>query len=257
MTQIPYKKMSGAGNDFIIIDARQNDPNLTKTQIATLSSRQNIGCDQFILIKNSKKSDCFMDIYNADGSKSSACGNATRCIASIIMDENKKDKITIETAADLLICYKNGDLITVEMTKPQFLGHFEHENFKFHLVDVGNPHAVCFADQIPEDETFFKIGQEVESHPHFPSKTNVEFAEIIDKNTIKIRVFERGAGETLACGTGACAVSAIAIKNNLTNSKITTKFKGGDLIIEWQTPTSPILMSGDHKLIETGTLPPC
>ena len=167
--------MSGAGNDFIVIDTRPNSKNpsleLTKEQIAHLSDRKVIGCDQFIVIKESTEADCFMGIYNSDGSEADACGNATRCVASLLMAENSKEDTVIETKVDKLHCIKSENEISVKMTKPKFATDFYYDDKKFYTVNVGNPHVVCFDNLIPDDEYFFKIGKEVESHPFFPDKT--------------------------------------------------------------------------------------
>ncbi len=247
--------MSGAGNDFIIVDARANSKNpkleLTKEQIAHLSNREVIGCDQFVVIKASggDDCDCFMGIYNKDGSEAEACGNATRCVASLIMAEKNQDQVVIETKVDKLHCFKSENEISVKMTKPKFGTDFYYDDKRFFTVNVGNPHAVCFDEFIVDDEYFQKIGKEIESHPFFPDKTNVEFVRIVNDNMVEVRVFERGVGETLACGTGACAVAAVAIKYRLTPSnKIITRFRGGDLTIEWDgDENSQIIMTGGFK----------
>lgn len=248
--------MSGVGNDFVIFDARQEQINLTSTAIQKICNRKNIGCDQLIIIKNSDKADCLMDIYNSDGSKSATCGNATRCVASLIMEEKKSSKITIETAVKILNCEILGEEISVEMGVPIFeKNSFYFDDLKFYCVNMGNPHAVSFVDEIPIDEDFFRIGVAIESHPFFPNKTNVEFAKIISDQLIEVRVFERGAGETLACGSGACAVAAAAIKNNLVKSnKVTIRFKGGDLLIEWNGDNQDLIMVGGYNKIFSGKI---
>lgn len=260
-SQIPFIKMSGAGNDFVIFDARKNAINLTANQIKTISSRDNIGCDQLIIIKNSDHADCLMEIYNSDGSLSGACGNATRCVASILMDEKISNKTIIKTATNILNCWRDdgSNLISVDMGKPKFSWQeiplsnqmdsqkIIIDGFEFACVNVGNPHAVCFINQPLSDEKFFEIGPKIENHQFFPQKTNVEFAQIISSNLINVRVWERGAGETLACGSGACAVGILAIKKGLVKEKIiTTRFKGGDLFIAWQEGES-VVMTGGYK----------
>ena len=199
-----------------------------------------------------------MKIYNSDGSVSGACGNATRCVAAIICDDLQKYQINIKTAAGILHCQKNAqkdvDLISVNMGKPKFLENISLFDFDFKCVDVGNPHAVAFTQEKIPDEKFFEIGPKVENHPFFPNKTNVEFAQIISDELIEVRVFERGAGETLACGSGACAVAVLAIKNSLINSrKVTIRFKGGDLIIE-QKDDESIIMTGGYQTIKSGEI---
>lgn len=254
-----FLKMSGAGNDFIIIDARGKNIEISTDQIVKYSSRDNIGCDQFIILKECEGADCFMEIYNSDGSESGACGNATRCVAAILSEDLNKNEILIKTQAGILECNKNNDEISVKIAIPKFSDvNFHYDDQKFYIIDVGNPHAVCFVDEIPIDEIFFKIGKEVESHQFFSKKTNVEFAKICENNVIEVRVFERGAGETLACGTGACAVGALAIKNKFVdeNKEVLTRFKGGDLKISWDKnqKDAPVIMTGGFKKISEGFL---
>lgn len=257
---IPYVKMSGAGNDFIIFDARTNPVNLSPEQITIISSRKNIGCDQLIIIKNSSAANCLMEIYNSDGSLSGACGNATRCVASILMAEGNLQEVIIKTASNILKCWKNGELISVNMGRPKFswqeiplayetnTQEISLHGFQFSCLNIGNPHAVTFIKKPLTDKEFTDIGPKVENDLIFLEKTNVEFAQILSDDLIEVRVWERGAGETLACGSGACAVAILAIKNNLVKSKeITTRFKGGDLIIEWNGES--VVMTGDYEKI--------
>src|SRR3989338_2472585 len=205
--------MNAIGNDFVIVDVRKNDVKFSSIQIQKICDRKNIGCDQFILIKNCDDAHCFMEIFNQDGSKSGACGNATRCVASLIMAEKNLDKITIKTDVGILPCEKKENEIIVAMSSPKFGTDFYFDDLKFSCVDVGNPHAVSFANYIPADEEFFSIAPQIEKHQFFPNKTNVEFVKILPNSVAEVRVFERGVGETMGCGSGACAVAAIMIKN--------------------------------------------
>lgn len=252
--KLTFVKMSGAGNDFAIFDARKNNITLTPNQIQKISDRKNIGCDQLIILRNSDNCDALMEIYNSDGSMSGACGNATRCVASIILDESKKPQIKIKAAERILECKKNGDLISVNMGKAKFLDDVKLYDFDFSCVDVGNPHAITFIPVEISDAKFFEIGPKVEKDKYFPNKTNVEFARILADDLIAVRVFERGAGETLACGSGACAVGALAIKKSLVKSKkVTVRFKGGDLQIEI-LPDDSIIMTGGYEKIFSGEI---
>jgi diaminopimelate epimerase len=267
MTKIPFLKMSGAGNDFVIFDAREKAVEFTPAQVQKIADRKNVGCDQLIIIKNSSRADCLMEIYNPDGSLAGACGNATRCVAEILFSEKKIDKTKIETAAGVLECWRDGDLIAVNMGIPNFdwqkipLSHKSDAQkislfgFDFACANLGNPHAVAFVARPLSNEEFFKIGPKVENDEIFPQRTNVEFAQILSDDLIDVRVWERGAGETLACGSGACAVAVLAIKNHLVkNRKITTRFKGGDLLIEWNSENSGVIMTGGCEKIFTGVL---
>lgn len=268
---INFLKMNGAGNDFVIVDTRQNSKQdniqFTPDQISKISNRSNVGCDQFIIIENSASADALMEIYNSDGSKSGACGNATRCVAGMLMEEKGIDELNIQTAAGILKCKKNGDLISVNMGKPKFAwdqipllmekntDNFvveEFEKFHFTAVNMGNPHIVTFLQEDLSDQSFLRYGSELEINSLFPQKTNVEFARILSSNHIKVRVWERGAGETLACGSGACAVAVAAIKKGLVErSKIKISFKGGDLFVEWKEDNS-VIMSGGYTKVFAG-----
>ena len=270
---ISFLKMNASGNDFIIVDVRHSpwheDIHLLKADISKISNRKNVGCDQFVILKASEKADILMDIHNFDGSVSGACGNATRCVASLLMEEKDIDRVIIETSAGILRAWKEGDLIAVNMGKANFdwqqiplkskknTDDFTIAGFKkfnFSAANVGNPHIVSFVTSDLTDKEFFDFGPKLETNNLFPEKTNVEFAQILSKNHIKVRVWERGAGETLACGSGACAVTAIALKKNLVDDKrIKVSFKGGDIFIE-QQDNGEIVMIGDYNRIFSGVL---
>jgi diaminopimelate epimerase len=268
---IEFIKMSGAGNDFIIIDGRKNNYQFSADQIAKISARHNIGCDQFILLEDCLRADIFMHIYNSNGSRSGACGNATRCVASLLFEENlQQNELKIKTDSGILTSKKeNGDLICVNMGQPKFAWQdiplsrkietnsfsiSPFDNFSFSAVNMGNPHIVSFVKQDLNDKDFFNIAPQLEVNPLFTQKTNVEFARIISPNHINVHVWERGVGETLACGSGACAVVVAAINNGLVekNQRVKVSFKGGDLFILWQK--NGVIMSGDVQKIFKGVL---
>jgi diaminopimelate epimerase len=254
--KIAFVKMNAIGNDFVIFDARNSPINFFEKEIQEIcqkiSNRKNVGCDQLILIKKSNKADCLMEIFNSDGSRSGACGNATRCVANLLFIEQKLDKIKIETAAGILDCWIENNLISVNMGVPKFFEQkLEIDGFSFFSIDVGNPHAVAFVDFLPNDQVFFLTGSKVENHQNFINKTNVEFAKIINDQLIEVRVWERGVGETLACGSGACAVATLALKNHLIKSNfVVIRFKGGDLKISWIN--NSIVMTGGYQKIFDG-----
>lgn len=258
MKKIPFVKMNGAGNDFVIIDQRQQQHNLTKNDIINICDRKIIGCDQLILISNSKNADCFMSIYNKDGSQSATCGNATRCVASIILNENKNSqKILIETLAGNLECWNhNSKMISVKMGIPKFnwqeIPLSKESNtqgldilgYKFYCVNIGNPHAVAFFQKTISNNDLYEIGPKIENHQFFPEKTNVEFAVIKSDKLIEAKVWERGSGETKACGSGACAIAVTAIKNDfIKNNEVEIKFPGGSTFINWDKKNS-VIMTG-------------
>jgi len=263
---LKFIKMNAVGNDFIIFDARKNPVELTTQQISSISKRQNIGCDQLIIIKKSDFADCLMSIYNSDGSQSGACGNATRCVAGLLFEENSQlQNIKIAVGNQILECQKINNLIAVNMGQPKFSWdkiplsqEIDSQNiklfgYKFSTMNIGNPHAVTFIKNTISDAEFFEVGPKVENNPIFPQKTNVEFAKIINDNLIEVRVWERGSGETLACGSGACAVATLAMKHNLVKSNSTTiRYKGGDIIIKLEEQS--IIMIGDYNKIFEGTI---
>lgn len=261
--------MSGTSNDFIIIDVRKNDYQFSAAQISKISARYNIGCDQFILLRNSVNCHIFMEIYNSDGSQSSTCGNATRCVALLIMEETHLNEILVETKAGILACKKDGDCIAVNMGKPKFAAAeiplsansnlnsdaIKIDNFEFSAVSMGNPHIVTFLKKEISDNEFFKIAPQLETHNYFPQKTNIEFVTQESENHLNVRVWERGAGETLACGSGACAVGAIAFRKNIVpkNSEVKITFKGGNIFISLNKE-GEIIMKGDATKIFYGII---
>lgn len=258
--------MNAASNDFVIFDARNNEISLTTSQIQKICTRTNIGCDQLIIIKNDSSANCFMEIYNTDGSSSNACGNATRCVAALLFEETTSKEVRIRTNAGILLCSKEGNQISVNMGKPEFESSkipitkeintqgFDLLGHKFYAMNIGNPHIVTYLNQELSEEDFLELGAKLESHELFPQKTNVEFAKIITPNLIEARVFERGVGETLACGSGACAIGTLAIKNKLIPTNSTTiRFKGGDIKITLNEDES-VTMSGDYHKIFSGTI---
>ena len=263
--KLEFIKMNGAGNDFIIVDFRKNPCTLTKNQIIFLSKRNIIGCDQFIVLKESQDADIFMEIYNCDGSISQACGNATRCVASLIMQESGTKEIKIATRAGILHCQKDADLIQVNMGQPKFANSqiplianinsdkLIIEDLQFSAVNMGNPHIVTFIKDPLSDVEFIRIGSKCEKHHYFPEKTNVEFVQKIGPNHLKVRVFERGAGETLSCGSGACAVGVVALKKGICQGEVKVSFKGGDLFIKLNEK-GQVIMSGNTQEIFRGLI---
>lgn len=258
--------MNGTGNDFLIFDARatENADLIGKVvkSIPALSIRSNEqtkGCDQFLILEESLDADVFMRIYNADGSQVDACGNASRAIGWWMTNELAKDTATIKTNADLLIAEQTGEFeVTVDMGEPRIEWQqipLSHELDTLELpisvdglqnpaaVSMGNPHMVFFVQNVMKMD-IAKIGAPLEYHPFYPEKTNVEFAEIVSHDKIKLRVFERGVGETLACGTGACATLVAAVRRGLTFRKVVIEVKGGILNVEWDEETNHVFLGG-------------
>ena len=248
--------MDGLGNDFVIIDARKNKITLTPTLICKMANRKTgIGFDQLIVLKKSKTCDVKMEIYNADGSTAGACGNGTRCVSSLIFEETKKQKITLEAPDNKILTAWRGKQITVDMGEPKtdwqdipLSKKAETLNLKILpalppavCTSMGNPHAVFFVKNV-KNLDIAKLGPKVENNKIFPQRTNVEFAQILAPEKIRMRVWERGAGITLACGSGACATLAGAIRRGLIKNKAAIVMDGGTLFIEQKD--GRILMSG-------------
>ena len=244
-------KMDGLGNDFVIIDQRNQNYNLSKDQIIKICDRNFIGCDQLIFIQKSDRKDAELEFYNSDGSVSGACGNGTRCVADLLSKENNNNKIILWTSSGTLKSKILGDnLVETEIGIPKtnwdeipLNKNLNTENLNIKIVNknniehiggtavnVGNPHIVFFVDNI-EDYDLKKIGPEVENHNYFPEKCNVTLAKVVNKKLIKVKVWERGAGLTKACGTAACATAVAANINGLTGKKTDIEFALGKLSI--------------------------
>ncbi len=262
-------KMDGLGNDFVIIDNRQTITNLTKEQIVKICDRKFIGCDQLILIKNNDISDASLEFYNSDGGISGACGNGTRCIADLLGKENNKKEIVLTTLSGKLKSNIVGEkMVSTEMgvaktkwdeiplskelnTNNLGIKINDKNNNEFSggtAVNVGNPHVIFFVDN-NENFEIEKIGPTIETHSLFPEKCNVTLATVVNKELIKVRVWERGAGLTKACGTAACATAFAAKQNELVNDKVDIEFSTGRLAISIDENNS-IHMKGPVSDIE-------
>jgi diaminopimelate epimerase len=265
MAAIPFTKMHGLGNDFVVIDARKAPLTLAAEQVRALADRHTgIGCDQVIIIEQAPGdardagADAFMRILNADGSEVDACGNAMRCVAFLLMRQDARDSVLIATGADLLSAKLHDDgLVTVDMGKPRLDWrdiplsepldslHLKISEGPLHDpvgVSMGNPHCVFFVDDADAVD-LATIGPILEHHTLFPERANIEVAEIRDGNSIRLRVWERGAGNTRACGTGACATLVAAHRRGLAGRTAHIELDGGTLAIEWRDDDH-VLMTG-------------
>ena len=262
--------MNGLGNDFAVFDIRNSGLKLDDALARRVSDRRSgVGCDQVILIETSPRADAFMRILNADGSEADACGNATRCIAPLIAQENGRAEAVIETNAGLLECvtHENG-LVTVDMGPPRLAWNEIPLSRAFPdtasldvafdggrggalaspgAVNVGNPHCV-FAVEDAGAYNLAEIGPRIEHDPLFPERVNVSLAQMTGRDHITLRVWERGAGLTRACGTAACAAAVAMIRKGLAARKTTVALPGGELFIEWRASDEHILMSGPWSL---------
>lgn len=267
-----YFKMNGCGNDFVIIDVRSRGAlPLSPAQARAIADRKNgLGCDQIIAVERSIRGDAYMRIWNADGGEVDACGNATRCVAWLLLEEGGAVSRRIETGAGMLYAQRAGErLITVDMGSPLLRWEeiplaraMETSNLDFSAgglsgpgaVNMGNPHVVFFVDDVSA-AAVAAIGASVEIDPLFPHRVNVGFAEVRSPEQIRLRVWERGAGLTKACGTGACAALVAAHRQGRASRAAELIMDGGSLQIEWRAGDDRVLMTGPVELEHTGELP--
>lgn len=261
----PFTKMHGLGNDFVIFDARDSELQITEARARILSDRRRgIGCDQLIVMRNSNASDVFMEIWNTDGTRVGACGNATRCVGQLMLAETGAETISIETDAGQLSAVANNGLISVNMGPARLdwadipLAHeVETTASDFALgplsapgcVNMGNPHAVFFVEDADavDLETW---GPQIETHAFFPEKVNVSLVSV-NGTALRQRVWERGAGITQACGSAACASVVAATRRGLVNRKATVELDGGTLDVEW-LPDGTVQMTGPATFVYAG-----
>jgi len=263
MNKLEAYKMDGLGNDFIIFDKREKPISLTKDQIITISNRNNIGCDQVIFIESDKNSKTFLKFYNSDGGEISACGNGSRCVAYLLMKENKSKNISLKTKVGILEAKLNDkNLVSINMGQPNFewkkiplLKEMNNKNLKLKInsidgkevvggfsLNVGNPHVIFFVDDLSKFN-LKKIGPIIENHSYFPEKCNVTLATIKNKKHIIAKVWERGAGITKACGTAACATAVSGAFLKLNERCVDIEFSEGLLNIDWNINNN-IYMTG-------------
>lgn len=272
-----FTKMHGIGNDYIYVNCLEETvPNPSELAVKLSDRHFGVGGDGLILIKTSQKADFEMDMYNADGSRGMMCGNGIRCVAKYVYDKGLTDKttISIDTQAgvkylDLTIENGKAVLIKVNMGSPSFLAEqipvtantkevvavpltVEDRDYQITCVSMGNPHCVTFLKEDVRDLDLEKIGPFFENHKRFPDRINTEFVNVIDRKTLRMRVWERGSGETLACGTGACAVAAAAVRNGLADEEVTVHLLGGDLQICWDKEADLIYMTGPAEIVFDG-----
>jgi len=265
--------MHGAGNDFMVIDAINQPIHLTAQQIIRLAHRQfGVGFDQLLLVETSTIADFKYRIFNADGSEVAQCGNGARCFVRFVVDQHLTDKreISVETASGIITPkLEDNGLVTVNMGAPRFnpgdipfiadeisssyLLEVANQHLSITALSMGNPHAVQIVDDV-DTAPVKELGSQIELHPRFPERVNAGFMQIIDAQHIKLRVFERGSGETLACGTGACAAVVAGIQLGRLQSPVKVSARGGELHIAWQGGDSPVMMTGPAETVFTGTV---
>lgn len=270
--------MHGLGNDYVYVNCFEEKIDNPPAVARFVSDRHfGIGSDGLIMINPSKTADFEMEMYNADGSRGEMCGNGIRCVAKYVYDYGLTDKtqISVETLGgikylDLTVEDGKVSLVKVDMGKPELEADLipiisereqvidepiEVDGKEYHMtgVSMGNPHTVIYVDDV-KGLDLEKIGPKFENHERFPKRINTEFVHCIDRQTVELRVWERGSGETLACGTGACAVAVSSILNNLTDTQVTVKLLGGDLQIEWDREKDRVFMTGPATVVFDGVI---
>ncbi|MBE5943636.1 MAG: diaminopimelate epimerase [Lachnospiraceae bacterium] len=284
--KLNFTKMEGLGNDYVYVNCfKETIENPSELSIKISDRHFGIGSDGLILIKPSKVADFTMEMYNADGSQSEMCGNGIRCVGKYVYDYGLTDKeeIAVETLAGIkylkfVIDRKDASdrgtvsMVTVNMGEPIFKPEevpvainedlekvvdypvtIDDANYNITCISMGNPHCITYVedtDTFPLEE----IGPKFESSPLFPRRVNAEFVQVVSRNYLKMRVWERGSGETLACGTGTCATVVASILNGLTEDEVTVKLLGGELIIKWDRETNLVYMTGPAKVVFDGVI---
>lgn len=273
-----FTKMHGIGNDYVYVNCfKETVEHPSEVAIKVSDRHFGIGSDGLILIKPSEVADGKMEMYNADGSQGAMCGNGIRCVAKYMYDYGITDKtsISVETKSGIKyldLTIKDGKVDTVKVNmgtpilkavdipvrseKEQVIDEpvmVDGKEWKITCVSMGNPHAITYIDDVKNLE-IEKIGPKFENHEIFPDRVNTEFVHVIDRNTVEMRVWERGSGETLACGTGACAVAVSSILNGLTEEEVTVKLLGGDLKIFWDRTENKVYMTGSATTVFDGEI---
>jgi diaminopimelate epimerase len=275
----PFLKMNGLGNDFVVVEARPESAfgpfTPTASQAQAIADRAGgVGCDQLIAIEPSARADAFMRIWNADGGEVGACGNAARCVGWLLLEASGRDQASIETEAGVLNVTRAGERgVTVDMGEPgldwtqiPLAEEMDTRGIELQVgpiddpvlhtpgcVSMGNPHVVFFVKDA-KTAPVTQVGPMIEHHHLFPERTNVGFAQIKARDRIRLKVWERGVGQTRACGTGACAALVAAHRRGKTDRKATVELDGGELVIEWRESDGHVLMTGPVAVDFTGTL---
>lgn len=273
--KLNFTKMQGAGNDFVVIDGATSPISLSKQQIQHIADRFfGVGCDQLLLVEktDTPNVDFRYRIFNADGGEVEQCGNGARCFVRFVVAKGltHKHEITVETASGVITLKLQDDgQVTVNMGAPRFLPAeipfqaeslqlqyplaLDHDEIAISAVSMGNPHAVTLVDDV-ETAAVSTLGPQIESHKLFPNRVNAGFMQVIDPHQIKLRVYERGSGETLACGSGACAAAVSGIQMGLLKSPVVVNTRGGQLTIGWEGNDAPVMMTGPAEIVFEGQI---
>ena len=273
--QVKFTKMQGAGNDFVVIDSYSEIVALSANQIRHIANRYfGVGCDQLLMVEKSKSAgvDFKYRIFNADGGEVEQCGNGARCFAKYVYEKGltAKRDIHVETACGLIVLQLTADgRVTVNMgapvfepsripfvapsRQPQYTLNLEGETITISAISMGNPHAVTIVEDV-EHANVATLGPQIESNMHFPQRVNAGFMQILNAHEINLRVYERGSGETLSCGTGACAAAVSGIALGLLQSPVVVNTRGGQLSIAWAGENEPVMMTGPAEFVFEGQL---
>ena len=273
--ELHFTKMHGLGNDFVVIDAINQSVQLNTHQLRHLADRRlGVGCDQILLVEASDRPDSAFRyrIFNADGGEVEQCGNGARCFARFVREKGLTDaeRITVHTRAGLMeLIVQDDGLVTVDMgapilepvdipfealvRAPRYALSVEGETLEIGAISMGNPHAVLEVPHI-DSAHVAQLGPLIESHPRFPNRVNAGFVEIVDRSHIRLRVYERGAGETLACGSGACAAVVAGRLWNELDESVEVELRGGNLVVSWAGENEPVLMTGPATFVFEGTI---
>jgi diaminopimelate epimerase len=272
MNTLRFTKMEGIGNDFVVVDATRSPFVLTPAQIRLLADRRfGVGCDQVLVVEPAREdADFRYRIFNADGGEVEQCGNGARCFVVYVREHGltERREIRIETAGGVIVPrLESDDEVTVDMGVPRFAGaevpfidgtgavveplDVDGTQVAISAVSIGNPHAVQIVDDV-DRAPVGTLGPLIERHPRFPERVNAGFMQIVDRATMRLRVYERGAGETLACGTGACAAVVAGRRLGLLDERVRVRMRGGDLTIAWAGEGSPVTMKGPARTVFEG-----
>lgn len=273
--KLNFTKMQGAGNDFVVIDSFTAPIQLSTTQIKHIANRHfGVGCDQLLMVEKTETPnvDFRYRIFNADGGEVEQCGNGARCFARFVIEKSltQKREISVETASGVIVLkLQDNNEVTVNMGPPNFnpsalpfTADIQQLQYALPLtsttveiaaVSMGNPHAVMLVDNV-DTANVSEFGPQIEAHPLFPQHVNAGFMQVVNPHEINLRVFERGSGETLACGTGACAAVVSGIQLNLLQSPVLVNTRGGQLKIEWMGEASTVMMTGPAQIVFEGTI---
>jgi len=273
--RLVFTKMQGAGNDFVVVDSYSSPVSLAPAQIRTIANRYfGVGCDQLLIVEKTTTPnvDFRYRIFNADGGEVEQCGNGARCFVRFVTEKGltKKREIAVETRCGVItLMLRDDNQVTVNMGAPifepakiPFIAEHREKTYALQLskqaitisaVSMGNPHAVTLVEDI-ESANVAELGPQIESHASFPQRVNAGFMQVVNAHEIKLRVYERGSGETLSCGTGACAAVVSGIQLGLLQSPVLVHTRGGKLNIEWQDEVQPVLMTGPAEIVFEGEI---